>query len=402
MRRKPFVGIVLLIIAAFLAMAGCAGVSREEASMTFAAPDGSDEARVLTIANDYRRVLGLPPFSLHRQLSSAAQAHAAYLSGLNAKQRDAAVSAHRETKGVEGYTGETLGDRAEFFGYSGAVAEGVARGDFLPEHAIIALFDAPYHRLEFVNPNYTDIGFGIRGDARVTVINYGSKQPLANETVVVYPYPGQRDVGTSWHVRETPNPLATFGIDDAIVGYPISVSVGSSRVRELRFIAASLRLDGREIPFFAVHAGNDRESKGNIFLIPQKPLQPGGTYEVTVEADKVYGDEKAERFRQIWRFTTQRDLEIKHAILDNYEGVDFVLFEPAVNSIPDLEYTLDKDGRRVRTKSAFKKSITYRLDAAVLPEGDYRLHVASRMLGQEKDYRLRLATINGKRAVFLE
>ena len=96
-------------------------------------------------------------------------------------------------------------DRAIYYGYYGSIGEGIFYGYDDIIMAIASLMDAPYHRLNHINPNWKDIGIGF--DGITTTVVYGTKKSMTDERIVVYPYEGQTDVKTTWFVAEDPNPL---------------------------------------------------------------------------------------------------------------------------------------------------------------------------------------------------
>ncbi len=266
-----------------------------------AAPDTVQQA-ALTVANRYRRLLGMNPFRLDARLSAVATAHSRYL---HTNRR----TGHFQWPGTSGFIGVLPRTRREAFGYYGGASEGVSYGSRSVTAAITGLFDAPYHRVPFLQPGFVDFGVGRVG--RHTTLEFGS--PESGGTVI-YPVDGQQNVPLSWDGIETPNPLRIHGRAASAkntkrrgtrekVGYVITLFYFSPDRTPIQVTGAALATaDGKPIPFFLNTPANDSELKNGALLIPQKPLRPATTYAVSVSAITALGQD----ISRAWRFTTEK------------------------------------------------------------------------------------------------
>jgi hypothetical protein len=247
------------------------------------------ERAEIEVVNKLRASLGLPPVERVNALSFAAQTHSNYLE-INH------LLDHYQQRNKPGFIGESPSDRAEFFGYSGGVAED-ASSDPGVFSGLQGLIDAPYHRLPFIERSVSFIGIGHSEEA--TVINFGYGQDTHQAQAVMYPYPGQTDVSPSWHDTEIPSPLADFGEERSVVGYPIMLSVGGNGIDVQSAQLTDER--GREVPFYNVDAN---ENNDYVLLISKEPLNDGASYTVSIKG--TYDEEDTiKKFHKKWLFTTE-------------------------------------------------------------------------------------------------
>jgi len=252
--------------------------------------------------NKYRSRMGLSELSYNEWLTYAAQGHSNYLN-VNGK------TGHYQTIGDRGFFGVSPMDRAIYYGYYGSIGEGISYGYDDIIMAIASLMDAPYHRLNHINPNWKDIGIGF--DGITTTVVYGTKKSMTDERIVVYPYEGQTDVKTTWFVAEDPNPLRFFDKDGINVGYPISISIHDSNTKELKTLSASLRdEEGSDVPFYLVDSSKETDFKKHAFIIPQEPLKSDTEYTVSVKAVRITNDKKEIPVEKEWTFKTVTELDI--------------------------------------------------------------------------------------------
>ena len=248
------------------------------------------------VANHYRRLLALSPFRSDTRLSAAATAHSRYL-------HNNRRTGHFQWPGTPGFIGVLPRTRRESFGYYGGAAEGVSYGSRSVANAVKELFDAPYHRMPFLQPGFVDFGVGRVG--RHTTLEFGVTE--AGGTVI-YPVDGQRNVPLSWDGIETPNPLRIHG-NSGIgksrgarnVGYVITLFHFSPDRTPIQVTGAAFTTaGGQPVPFFLNSPASDSELKNGAFLIPKKPLKPTTTYAVFISAVTASGED----ISRSWRFTT--------------------------------------------------------------------------------------------------
>lgn len=264
----------------------------------------------LAAANEVRRTLGLSPFHPDATLSAAAQAHSQYLAR-NGR------TGHYQTEGLPGFVGATPGERVAAFGYAGDSSENVGVGGLSVDRAVSALFDAPYHRLPFLQPGAPLLGIGFasgeaprRGTGFLTM-EFGAPDTTA-ATVVVYPANGQRNVPLAWDGQETPNPLRFYASAsrNRDVGYVISFTYFPARGQVdaaddrqkivIKEATLATEADDRPVAVYVNTPASDEELDTTALLIPRSPLQPGTAYRATVTATTHDGKD----ISRTWRFIT--------------------------------------------------------------------------------------------------
>lgn len=249
----------------------------------------ADQEHTVQLVNRIRADMGLPAYRIDSRLCAAAASHTAYL------ERNG-LTGHYQRPGDPGFTGQTPADRMDSFGFAESSWEGVDYSSRTPEASIQRLFDAPYHRLPFMQPGMAAIGAGFV-PSHMTV-DFGVSEISG---VVVSPAPDQRDIPLSWSAVERPDPLRVSGLH-GVVGYPIVFSYFSPNNEKLRVKSASLETaSGEKVPFGLNTPDNDDHLDFAAFLIPNKPLMPHTTYRVRVEARTASGDDVS----KTWSFTTR-------------------------------------------------------------------------------------------------
>jgi hypothetical protein len=243
----------------------------------------------LNVANELRKNLGLEPMVMDSRLNAASLSHSLYLGANNR-------SGHFEKEGESMFAGRTPGERQESFGFLGGSWECVSAGISSAEESVRDLFDAPYHRLPFMQPG--SIGFGSGFSKRRMTLNFSTSD---REGVVVSPAEGQTDIATSWSRLETPNPLRLHEVTGA-VGYPVMLS--HSGVEKIEVRSATLSAGSQSVKVFLNTPSNDEHLKNALILMADKPLMPMTTYTVNV----VYLAEGRE-VKKTWSFRTGHGAE---------------------------------------------------------------------------------------------
>ncbi len=258
-----------------------------EAIPRLPAPEPTQDAG-LEETNVYRRALDLEDAYQEDRLNAASLGHVKYL----AKNRR---TGHYEKQGEPGFIGATPSDRLEAFGYTGSSWECVSYNSGSLKESVRDLFDAPYHRIPFMQPGRIPVGTGYVGK------HFGVKFGGSGASgVTVSPGVGQAGVPTSWNGNERPNPLRMHPASVGNVGYPIVLSLFGESQPKLRLVDASLTSNGKPVPVFVNSSANDEHLDGAIILIPQHPLEANQTYDVSIKA-LVNGRENLERR---WSFKT--------------------------------------------------------------------------------------------------
>jgi len=234
----------------------------------FPAP-AATQTGALRVANSYRKALGLPQFTADERLDYVAQLHSRYLTQNNAM-------GHGQIPGTPGFFGESGERRLASYGWIGASWEGVTFGAETPRLAVQDLFDAPYHRVPFLQPG--PIAFGAGMDGRRTTLLFGAN---AATGTVVSPADGQQNVPLAWDKNERPNPLRVHRVK-APIGYPIVLAHFDPDVRRIKVTSATLQTeDGHAVGFFLNTPDNDDHLTNAAILMPSAPLRPATTYRVT-------------------------------------------------------------------------------------------------------------------------
>ena len=261
--------------------------------------------------NRFRTTLGLASLKTDPSLQAAAEAHVRYLSRNHA-------GGHREAPGKPGFTGSNPSERARGFGFTeDSLVEDVAtlmgaRELTVLGRAVTGLYDAPYHRLPFMNPTLARLGtaFEVQGESSHTVLLFGgTDDPSRSPQTVVSPANGQSDIPTLWMDHETPDPLRLHEPTTLPVGYPILFAYFAARIAEsapsvLRINGASLfGPDGKRLELLVSDPRSDPELNGEAALfVPRLPLLLGKTYRVEVNAR----DGQGRDISRTWRFATRR------------------------------------------------------------------------------------------------
>ena len=244
--------------------------------------------KALEAVGRYRRLMGLPNVLLETALCASADSHCRYLD-TNSE------FGHYETPGHHDFTGRDLLERNSAFGYWGGGYEDVSYGTSRAEGAVDLLFDAPYHRLPFMQPGTPDFGMG-RAGKQVT-LEFGL---TSEQGSVVYPASGQKGVALGWSGNEEPNPLRIHGAQGR-TGYVITFAYFSPNQTPIDMSSATLTDHyGDRVRCFVNSPGNDNRLSNAVFLIPEKPLEPLTTYTVLVRAATADGADISRR----WSFTT--------------------------------------------------------------------------------------------------
>ncbi|WZL73794.1 S-layer homology domain-containing protein [Clostridiaceae bacterium 35-E11] len=275
-----------------------------------------EQKQVRNYANRYRQFLGLKEFTLNKSLNSAAMAHSNYMA-INKK------TTHDEFINDKGFVGTKAYNRVSVFGYvESEISENVSSGQSNYQESIDGLMDAPYHRLSWLNPFFTELGYGVKD--KYYTFNFGGSRKGADK-IVVYPVDGQQNVPVSWNGNETPNPLRIHN-KTGTVGYPISLSYFTEKTIEKVFVekvnVANSR--GYNTPIYLNTPQRDAHLQDSILIIPSRPLTKNETYKVIVKGKILFEDKSEQRIDKTWKFTTIASEENKNAWMKDmlYEDID--------------------------------------------------------------------------------
>ncbi len=250
---------------------------------------GPRQTNVFLVLNRLRAAMGLDPFTLDPALCAAADSHARYLA-----ENDA--TGHEQTQGRPGFTGTHPWDRTRAYGFSGGTWEAAGYVVADPSEAVAAIFDAPYHRVPFLQPGTARLGVGV--SARGTVID---GEMFLGRGAVTSPAPDQREIPVSWRGYERPDPLRMWPVLQRPVGYPIVLAdfAGDGETAQLVVTSARLILGGKPVETYLNTPANDELLTDAAILLPVEPLRPGATYTVAIVASRGARD-----LSRRWSFTT--------------------------------------------------------------------------------------------------
>ena len=251
-----------------------------------------DHEPVLSAINRYRVEAGVSPATINPALEQAARNHVAYYEANQGDPSLTGMGLHEEDPGKPGFTGIEMDDRARAAGYDGnTVTENAGFGKL--EHGIEWAMNTVNHRLTLIHPGALDIGYAGSASTGFHIVSIGiSKGSLGAGLPSVYPGPGTVGVPVSWDGAEAPDPAPGLARP---LGYPITVAFSTSQRVEWK----SFSLRGPDGSLLAISTPK-KDWMRAAAIVPHKPLQPGATYNASVEAvvDGV-------AVVKDWSFTTQ-------------------------------------------------------------------------------------------------
>jgi len=287
---------------------------------------------------------GLPPCDLDAEATIACEEHARYLTRWP-EEHLRWPEAHEQNPALEGFT--PRGMRAAMS--SVIVSTNRDAGQSFAESSIDGWLGTPYHRFPLLEHNINRFGYSYiyENDYSIAVLDMGSLQepydPGAAPRFVVWPPHNMKDVPTSFHGTEQPNPLYDQPADQQDItktGYPLSLQLQTELARTLvdaeivlyevksggkqpeknfcheqqgsDFKTWSDRCGGKnakEIPIWVhtprVPLNKRMEVRDVVFAIPKAPLDPNEDYQVRVKL-QIGG---ADPLWFIWEFKTGRQRE---------------------------------------------------------------------------------------------
>lgn len=283
----------------------------------------NNEQKALRAINDYRRVLGLPNLKWKDALNASASAHAQYLQQNN-------VMSHTELPGKKDFIGKTLTERTGYFGLdaSGFAEDISEQSRVTPQQVVDSLFNAPYHRIPFIDPRVTEVGYGEAG--MYHVLDFEMQDSSDKEQWIAYPAPDQSGIPARWTGHEIPDPLRLHKNSEYPVGYPIMAGVYGRDIQQVSIVSARLSprtVSGKSVqksvPLLKNSAGlvpADHELSNEVILIPQHPLQQGTTYQVHLALRISRQDGSSYPIVKNWSFTVAsaeaETKELHHALKD--------------------------------------------------------------------------------------
>ncbi len=235
--------------------------------------------------NYWRSTAGLPKVKENATWSTGDYLHSKWMVKNN-------LAAHDETPGTPYYT--TAGDLA---GNSGNIAVSSTTGTS-DTSAVDWWMGAPFHAMAMMDPRLTTTGFGAYRETRASGWNAGFTldtsrgNPFSGGTYPVFwPGNGKTVPLTTYSGNESPSPLQACSGYSGTVGLPVFVEVGGNVATSAKsgstFTGNGTALAHCVIDSSNTAVGSYLKWRGGVIIVPQKPLQPGVTYVVTVTVNNV-------------------------------------------------------------------------------------------------------------------
>jgi pSer/pThr/pTyr-binding forkhead associated (FHA) protein len=269
----------------------------------------------LARVNYYRAMVKLPPIVEDPELSKGDGAHTTYIvknyhdaiaggGGLGAEM-------HEEDPGNASFTPEGLeaAKSSDMDVWSMRGASAGADGWGSPAWSIDGWMSLPFHRMPILNPRLTRAGFGLdcESEACAAGLNLlkGSEGKMSAAAAASLPIkfpPDGGNVAIRSFENEWPNPLTSCSGYDAPSGLAITLQLGNWMDTHLsQYSVTQINADGSRSPVQACGIDstsysnpdaysqdlgrNVLKSYGTVVLIPRSPLDKGGKYAVSMNAN---------------------------------------------------------------------------------------------------------------------
>jgi uncharacterized protein YkwD len=259
--------------------------------------------------NDYRTLYGLPSVKMNERLNASATAHAQYLETNKIQQSaESRESLHDQDPSKKGFFGKSPLERGAYFGYTSNLGEDAAYYQGTINQVIDALFDAPYHRMPFLNPYIKEVGIGRVGN--YMIIEFSSESD-PSDRLIVSPAAGDRYVPTTFEGDESPDPLRIHSSSTYPVGYPIMAQYYGSKVKRVSLLDAEL-LDSskRSVDLLINTPDTDDDLSTAVIVLPRKPLLADSSYHVKLNLQLTRQDGSTMTEVKEWDFTTEPAVQI--------------------------------------------------------------------------------------------
>jgi hypothetical protein len=229
----------------------------------------------LAQVNAARSAAGLPAVRLDDRLMGAAAAHGFYWLFNQARPSQKGLGIHGETPSTPGFSGTSVIDRANQFGWhDGPVGEDIThRGN--PEAAVADWVNSVYHRFPIMRPDLRVIGYADASMAGLPIedMEFGFSYPGSTHAPVLYPGDKQANVPATFVDNELPDPVPAGG--PRVTGYPVTVTF--DRYTSVRVTSFTLSgPTGRVGSVFLLPPSDETENSAS--LLPGAPLVAGATY----------------------------------------------------------------------------------------------------------------------------
>ncbi len=256
----------------------------------------SDQQSAVTLLNNYRNAVGASVVNGDCNLAKASKAHADFYVAHISQYNSSGLSPHEEDASYgSDFTGVNFWDRDTAAGFSGQPSGEVIAFLGTPGPALQGWIDTVYHRLPLLSPTTQLIGYGAKksGNTAADVIDSSARNAMASDPIVVWPWPGQHNVASSWNGLEGPTPPSPPG------GFPSGPVITAQFAKATPISAHELTdASGTAVAHTWLDSKTDANlqnlSPETVGLYANKPLA-AGTY--SVKLTLAAGDVLA------WRFT---------------------------------------------------------------------------------------------------
>ncbi len=236
----------------------------------------------LDAINAARAKAGLAAVRLDDRVTEGATSHAYWWLFNLALPEVKGLGIHKEVSGSPGFTGISMRNRADTFGYPRAsMAEDIThRGT--PAGAMDDWVDSVYHRFPIMRPDLDVIGYGaaVGGGLPIDVMDMGYRNELGDPAEeVLFPAPSQTQVPVAFTGNELPDPVPPGG--KYPTGYPITINFNPRA--GVQVLDWSVTDDtGQKLDSYTIAPTIADE---NVYtILPKSPLKPGAVYHVHVTA----------------------------------------------------------------------------------------------------------------------
>lgn len=258
--------------------------------------------RAMDTLNELRTGLGLRTVTIVPELNDMAQNHSRYM------------NQNKEFSFLEkpanlGFTGITALDRMIYSGYEGQYAMEI-RSLRAKDYAGMlqeALYD-PYQRYVLLHPGCDGIGFGLEKDYASVVLGSG-KNTGWTDGLVVYPFPGQQEVGNCSLrlLSQVPDEVREASSRNQI-GEPVTIVYYTPGFEELEFRSVRFTLTdtkrSREVPVYCLLPQDNSLLSQTLIVYPLELYNTDTRYEVNVSFQVFAGEVYLGQTEQSWSYTS--------------------------------------------------------------------------------------------------
>lgn len=351
----------------------------------------------LSYLNSLRNKAGMISFNDNSLLNQTASNHAKYEAFND-------LYGHYESSSYSYFTGVKPSDRALYVGFQGGAGENLTAGDNTYNESIDVLFTAIYHRLNFLDFSFNEVGMARdknSADSYYYVYNMGnglindlcsgssysgygsyyqdickdssfrieaSKYDLAessvknlNPDVVIWPYENQQDFNPAFF-EESPDPLPSCGV----TGDPISVKFNDAKFNTITMSSFKLYDENNnEITNTTIlNKSSDLNkmlSAYEFVLFPMERLSWDTKYNVvfTYNADGIDKEKK-------WSFKTKPTGYTTYKVTSSEETFNVVSNQTYAIYVPPVDCNDDRYNYNYYTGYSITLNLNDSLDANTL------------------------------------